>query len=186
MRTLKLGGSDMVVGVDWLKKYSPVVFDFNFLFIQFSKDGQTVTLNSNDYEGELSLLRESKARKWFRKHIYGVIGCICASSEGQQGEEEPIPGEVLDLLIEFEDVFAEPKGLPPPRSQNHQIVLQEGARPFKLRPYRILYIQKAEMERLVKEMLENEIIQASNSPFASPILLFKKKDGSWRFCVDYR
>ena len=50
----------------------------------------------------------------------------------------------------------------------------------------ILSFKKKKIERLIKEMLEVEIICSSVGPYSSRVLLVKKQDGSWRFCVDYR
>ena len=46
--------------------------------------------------------------------------------------------------------------------------------------------KKEEIEKLVAGILQEGIIQPSKSPFSSPIILVKKKDGSWRVCTDYR
>lgn len=91
-----------------------------------------------------------------------------------------------NLLQEFSQVFQEPKGLPPTRLQDHHIKLKEGNQPVNLRPYRYSYVQKEEIEKIVKEMLQNGTIQPSNSPYAFPILLVKKHDANWRMCIDYR
>ena len=76
--------------------------------------------------------------------------------------------------------------MPPSREFDHQIPLLLGVKPINIKPYRYSPTQKDEIERQIKEMLSNGIIRPSQSPFASPVILVKKKDGNWRFCVDYR
>ena len=106
-----------------------------------------------------------------------------APSDQVTGSNAP---DVQKLLTEFEDVFEEPKALPPHRSFDHAITLQNNAQPVNSRPYRYSLLQKDEIERQVKEMIDAGLITPSLSPFASPVLLVKKKDDTWRFCVDYK
>lgn len=79
-----------------------------------------------------------------------------------------------------------PEQLPPARSFDHRVHLLPGTKPVNVRPYRYPYFQKNEIEQQVKEMLEQGIIQRSSSPFSSSVLLIRKKDGTFRFCIDYR
>lgn len=57
---------------------------------------------------------------------------------------------------------------------------------MNVRPYRYAVNQKDEIEKLITKMLDAGIIRPSVSPFSSPIVMIKKKDGSWRLCIDYR
>ena len=98
---------------------------------------------------------------------------------------EPVASEIQSILKRYEKVFAEPHGLPPNRKHEHKIQIREGVNPINVRPYRYAHVQKNEMERMVKEILEVGIIRVSHSPYSSPVILVRKKDGSWRFCVDY-
>ena len=71
-------------------------------------------------------------------------------------------------------------------SAKHRIDLADGARPVYQAPYwaghRARAVEKAEIERMLKE----EVIEPSSSEWASPVVLVPKKDGTLRFCVDYR
>ncbi|GBM64254.1 Retrovirus-related Pol polyprotein from transposon 297 [Araneus ventricosus] len=58
--------------------------------------------------------------------------------------------------------------------------------PIKQYPRRLHLSRKEEADNLVKEMVDNGIIEESSGPWASPIVLVKKKDRSTRFCLDYR
>lgn len=73
----------------------------------------------------------------------------------------------------------------PPSVHQMQIRLTSDT-PFYCPPRRLSVYEKNEMQRVVTELLANDVIRPSNSPYASPIVLVKKKNGETRMCVDYR
>ena len=60
------------------------------------------------------------------------------------------------------------------------------AAPIKQLPRRLPHVLKQVVDTQFQQMLETDVIEPSNSPWASPIVLVKKRDGSWRFCIDFR
>jgi hypothetical protein len=90
-----------------------------------------------------------------------------------------------DLLQSFASLFDTPTGLPPPRDRQHHIRLIPGTALVAVRPYRYAHLQE-ELERQCAVMLTHGVIRPSSSAFFAPVLLVKKADDSWRFCVDYR
>lgn len=80
---------------------------------------------------------------------------------------KPSQTPISDLLEEFADVFAAPTGLPPHRQYDHAVILEDGAQPTNTRPYHYSPLQKDEIERQGKEMLDAGVITHSVSPYAA-------------------
>lgn len=111
---------------------------------------------------------------------------VCSLIDPPTQSAVEIQAPLADVLEEFVAIFEAPATLPPDRDCDHAIPLLPGARTVHIRPYRYPPSLKDEIEQQVAEMLRKGIIQPSQSPFSSPILLVKKKDGTCRFCVDCR
>ncbi|GBO11904.1 Retrovirus-related Pol polyprotein from transposon 297 [Araneus ventricosus] len=93
---------------------------------------------------------------------------------------------VKELLQEFQDLLSTSDSDIGRCNMTRHRINTGNHPPIKQYPRRLPLARKEEAERLFKEMVDNGIIEESSGPWASPIVLVKKKDGSTRFCVDYR
>ncbi|KAL4369229.1 hypothetical protein GQ457_05G012890 [Hibiscus cannabinus] len=182
-RVLKMGGSDIVLGVDWMRTFSPILMDFKEMTLSFNKDGKDITLQGGKKQAYFKIISGEKLQKLATKDP-DITGELYFLSAKEVDAETPEP--LLPILSEYQDVFEEPKHLPPTRLHDHAIRLQPNTQPINLRPYMYSFQQKTELEKQISDLLASSIIQSSKSPFASPYLLVKKKDGTWRLCIDYR
>lgn len=192
---LPLSGSDMVLGIQWLTSLGPITWDFNKMTMEFQHKGRKIRLRGAQpkqlqevkgnklhkllsKEGELSMLQVLPTSEAPTLHMMDVTG---------DTSPPPLHPDIHQLVTQYSSVFSSPAALPPVRPQHdHKIPLKEGSDPINIRPYRYPLHQKDVIEKMTQELLDQGIIQHSNSPFASPVVLVKKKDGSWRMCIDYR
>jgi hypothetical protein len=183
-KILPLKGYDIVLGGDWLLTHSPVKFDYVARHIKIRLNGvQKVSLQDNSTHQGVQLMSMDKLHKTLSK---GATGYILFPLASKETTAQSLPPEIAAVLQEFEEVFEEPTTLPPARDCDHTIPLKEGSVPPNIRPYRVPHKQKAEMEEQIKKLLEASIIQPSQSPYASPAILVRKRDGTWRLCIDFR
>ncbi|GJU37836.1 putative reverse transcriptase domain-containing protein [Tanacetum coccineum] len=93
----------------------------------------------------------------------------------------------IPVVREFPEVFPENlPGLPPVRQVEFQIDLIPGATPVARAPYRLAPSEMQELSDQLQELADRGFIRPSTSPWGAPVLFVKKKDGSFRMCIDYR
>ncbi|GKA88113.1 putative reverse transcriptase domain-containing protein [Tanacetum coccineum] len=94
--------------------------------------------------------------------------------------------EDVPVICDFPEVFPEDLlGLPPPRQVEFRIGLVPGAAPVARAPYRLASSKMRELSVQLQELLEKGLIRSSLLPWGAPVLFVKKKDGSFRMCIDY-
>nr|GFB17670.1 transposon Ty3-G Gag-Pol polyprotein [Tanacetum cinerariifolium] len=100
-------------------------------------------------------------------------------SEGKQVKDVPI-------VQDFPEVFPENfPGLPPARPVEFQIDLIPGATPVARAPYRLAPSEMKELSEQLQELSKKGFIRPSSSPWGAPVLFVKKKDDSYRMCINY-
>lgn len=100
--------------------------------------------------------------------------------------EPQLQQKLSSLINEFHDIFAW-NGTPPGRTSVAKHRINTGnTHPIRISHRRLPPQHQEEVHKLIDEMLNNNIIRPSDSPWSSPVVLVKKKDGKIRLCVDYR
>ena len=186
---LDISRADLILGAKWLSTLGWHLANYNNLQLRFCHNGKLITL-----QGESTPLptvaQFHHIRRLYNTHAIDEIYTLEVSHvpvwvQTALDLPEQMEPELVLLLHTYKGVFDQPTGLPHTRAHDHAIPILEGTGPVKVKPYRYPHSQKNQIEVMVQQMLDEGIIQPSKSPFSSPVLLVKKKDGTWRFCTDY-
>ncbi|GKE72343.1 putative reverse transcriptase domain-containing protein, partial [Tanacetum coccineum] len=136
-------------------------------------------------EEELTLIPTSSR---FRRHYhYGLVGkvprvIVC----DEKIIRIPYGDEVLIIQGDDYDSGKDLPGIPHAQQVKFQIDLVPGAAPVARAPYRLAPAEMQELSTQLQELSDKGFIRPNSSPWGAPVLFIKKKDGSFRMCIDYR
>ena len=176
--TVELGNVDIILGMAWHRTLGDCNVNYDEQTMSFNHNGRWETLRGEPALAGTKLSLKSLLPTTTTTQLPGLPEASSAAAA--------LHPQLAALLSSFAAVFQAPTTLPPVCGREHHIRLLPQAGTVSARPYRYLQAHKEAMEKLVQEMLHSGIIRPSKSPFSSPVLLVKKKDQTWRFCVDYR
>ncbi|GKA03667.1 putative reverse transcriptase domain-containing protein, partial [Tanacetum coccineum] len=170
---IELGSFDIIIGMDWLSRYDAAIL-CGEKKVRIPLEGKTLVIEGNRNNSRLKIISCIKTQKYIEK------GCelFLAHVTEQESKEKRL--EDVPVIQDFPEVFPEDlPGLPPPRQVEFRIDLIPGIAPVARAPYPLAPYE-------MKELSEKGFIRPSSSPWGAPVLFVKKKDGSFRMCIDYR
>ncbi|KAI3794930.1 hypothetical protein L1987_37571 [Smallanthus sonchifolius] len=151
------------------------------MFVFLSLERKSFLSKAKESGAVVGIISFIKAQKCLRKGHTAILAPVA---------EQPSGGKKIeDILIvrEFLEVF--PKdlpGLPPHHQVEFQIDFAPGAAPIARAPYRLAPSELQELSTQLQELLDKGFIRPSSSPWGAPVLFVKKKDGTFRMCIDLR
>ncbi|GJZ31076.1 putative reverse transcriptase domain-containing protein [Tanacetum coccineum] len=180
LMVIELGSFDIIIGMDWLSRYDAAIL-CGEKKVRIPLEGKTLVIEGDRNNSRLKIVSCIKAQKYIEK------GCELFLAQVTEQESKEKRLEDVPVIRDFPEVFPdELPGLPPPRQVEFRIDLIPGAAPVARAPYHLAPSEMKELSKQLQELLEKGFIRPSSSPWGAPVLFVKKKDGSFRMCIDYR
>lgn len=193
---------DVILGIPWLRKVNPRI-DWNLHKLQFIDDNNNIIYEHFvDHEyiiQEENMSAKQVCKEWKKgniEHCY-VISVNNKDNDNKEGDLFCEPTEdmkkdegLMKLYYKYQDIFRKELEIPEERKDRHRIEHKIELLPHEEIPVRPYYRMSIEEEEELKKQLNDYLrlrqIRPSQSSFAAPILFVKKKNGTFRMCVDYR
>ncbi|KAJ0576646.1 putative nucleotidyltransferase, Ribonuclease H [Helianthus annuus] len=178
---MQMGSFDVIVGMDWLRKnHAEIACHEKYVRLPLPS-GDTLHVYGDRPSRGLKLMSCTQANRYLRKQYFAFLAHV-VEEKGKGKSISDVP-----VVCDFPDVFPEDlPGPPPSRSVDFRIDLIPGATPVARAPYRLAPSEMQELSSQLQELLDKGFIRPSTSPWGAPVLFVKKKDGSFRMCIDYR
>lgn len=189
---LPISGVDIVLGVQWLKQLGPITTNYQALPMSFFHSGQSITLIVDVSLDPVSIWAQQLKRCAQTQSISTLFSLTpiptqpSPSSSSSHLHESPLPLQITSIITQFPEIFREPDKLPPTWTIQHHIHLVPNTNPVNVKSYRYPHFQKTKLEQQVASMLNAGLIQPNHNMFSSSVLIVKKKDSSWHYCVNYK
>ncbi|GJR11408.1 putative reverse transcriptase domain-containing protein [Tanacetum coccineum] len=185
---VELGSFDAIIGMDWLAKHQAVIMCAEKIVRIPWKNKTLIVHGDGSTQGNvtrLNIISCTKTQRYLEKGFPIFLAHVNIKEGEDKSEKKRL--EDVPIVQDFPEVFPEDlPGLPPTRQVEFQIDLVPGAAPVARAPYRLAPSELKELSEQLKELSDKGFIRPSSSPWGAPVLFVKKKDGSFRMCIDYR